>query len=76
VSSPSSIAAKAAIIRGLAALHGKSLADIQRRSGVHHSVFYRVVRGERTSRRLDRFIAKEIGVTLKTLVDISKGKAA
>ena len=58
---------KASLIRGLALLQGKDLADICRRSGVHRSVFYRVVRGERTSDRVDRLLARELGVTLRTL---------
>jgi len=60
------------MVRGLAALQGKSLADIAKRAKVHPSVFYRVVRGERTSKRLERFIARELGVTVATLRRVGK----
>lgn len=54
---------KAQFIRGLAAIQGRSLPAICRAARVHPSVFYRVIRGERTSARIDRAIAKELGIT-------------
>lgn len=67
-----SITAKSAMIRGLAAIQGKSLAEIQRRSGVHRSVFYRVIRGERTSARINRIIARELGITQTSLRNLKE----
>jgi transcriptional regulator with XRE-family HTH domain len=51
------------LIRGLAALQGRTLAELARRAGVHRSVFYRIVRGERTSARVNRYLARELGLT-------------
>jgi|GEM_PF-7105847 len=67
--------AKARLIQGLAALHGKSLAEVCRKSGVHRSVFYRVVRGERQSARVDRVIARELGITVDSLRSIARRSA-
>ena len=66
---------KAAMVRGLALLQGKDLADICRRSGVHRSVFYRVIRGERTSDRVDRLISRELGIAVKVLRDTRRNHA-
>ncbi|OHD21746.1 MAG: hypothetical protein A2Y38_14530 [Spirochaetes bacterium GWB1_59_5] len=71
-----SITAKAALIRSLALMQGKSLPDILRRSRVHRSVFYRVVRGERTSARVNRILARELGITLGTLRRLGKERGA
>jgi len=67
-----SITAKAALIRSLALMQGKNLPEIQRRSRVHRSVFYRVVRGERASARVNRILARELGITLGTLRRLGK----
>lgn len=56
-----------AFIRGLAESQGLNLADIQVRARAHASVFYRVVRGERKSARIDRVIARALGITLRQL---------
>ena len=53
---------KAALVRALAALQGKDLLAIARKARVHHSVFYRVVRGERTSARIDGILSRELGI--------------
>lgn len=58
---------KAAVIRGLAHLQGVDLADVAKKSGVHKSVFYRVIRGERASQKVDRLLARELGVKVKVL---------
>jgi hypothetical protein len=63
---------KAALIRGLAMLQGKPLPQLCRDIGVHRSVFYRVLRGERSSAKVDRAIAKELGITIQTLRNMGK----
>lgn len=67
--------ARTSRISGLARLAGfASLAPIQRKCGVCKSVFYRVVKGERTSARVERIIAREIRRALKDLESLgSKG---
>lgn len=70
------VSPRAAFIRGLAAVQGKSLAAIQAKSGVHASVFYRVVRGERTSRRVDGAIARELGIRQSILAGLKDGAKA
>ena len=58
---------KAALIAGLAGFRGVRLADLAAGSRVHPSVFYRVVRGERTSSKIDRYIARRLGIVASTL---------
>lgn len=70
------VSPRAAFIRGLAAVQGLSLAAIQEASGVHASVFYRVVRGERTSAKVDRLICRFLGVKPDTLRQLNKSSPA
>lgn len=58
---------KAQLIRGMAAFKGMSLSALAKEAPVHQSVFYRVVRGERTSAKVDRYLARRLGVTVRTL---------
>lgn len=60
---------KAALITALAALRRIPMRDLAQGSRVHASVFYRVVRGERTSARVDRYIARRLGVGVETLLE-------
>lgn len=58
---------KAALIAGLAGFRGIRMAELAAGSRVHPSVFYRVVRGERTSSRIDRYIARRLGIVASAL---------
>ena len=62
-----STTAKARLIRSLAAVQGVSLHAVAKQSGIHPSVFHRVVRGERRSARIDRIIARSLGINLRTI---------
>ena len=63
----SSATAKERMIRGLAGVQGRPLAEVARKCGVHKTMFYRVVKGTRTSARIDRIIARELGLTVDAL---------
>ncbi|OGV75502.1 MAG: hypothetical protein A3K18_13530 [Lentisphaerae bacterium RIFOXYA12_64_32] len=65
---------RAAFILAGAAGKGLTLADIQVRARAHASVFYRVVRGERTSARIDRVIAHAIGVCPRELRNLRRSQ--
>jgi hypothetical protein len=58
---------KEKIIRSRAIKLGKRLLDLQILSGVSRSVFYRVVKGTATSRRVDCFLANELGLNVEKL---------
>lgn len=59
---------KAALVTAMAALKRIRMSDLAAGSRVHPSVFYRVVRGERTSARVDRYLARRLGVDVSTLL--------
>lgn len=59
-------------VRALAALHGTSLSALASGAPCHTSLFYRVLRGEKTSARVDRYLARRLGVTVRMI----RGEAA
>lgn len=55
------------VIVAIAASQGISVADLCRRARVHKTVFHRVLKGERTSARVDAYIARALGVRISTI---------
>ena len=58
---------KQALITGLARMQGKSMGRLAEAAGVHVSVLYRVARGQKKSARVDRVIARELGVNVSLI---------
>ena len=54
-------------LRAQLALHGKSVTALARKAGVHYSLLYRIIRGERRSARLERFLAAELAMPVRKL---------
>jgi lambda repressor-like predicted transcriptional regulator len=54
-------------IQSMAKLHGTSIASIARQAKVDYSMVYRVACGQRTSARVERVLARELGLRIETL---------
>ena len=59
--------ARLRFIQSMAALHHTSLAAIARRARVDYSMVYRVAAGQKTSARVEKIIARELGITRESL---------
>jgi lambda repressor-like predicted transcriptional regulator len=58
---------KQALVTGRARLQGLRMADLASECGVHVCTLYRVAKGEKSSRRVDTFLAKKLGITAQML---------
>ena len=74
----SSFTPKESLIRGIAAVQGIRLLDICTKCKVHKTMFYRVIKGTRTSARIERIICQELGIRSLGIVKRRKqvGKAS
>lgn len=63
---------KQALVTGTAKLLRLRMDDMARECGVHIGTMYRVARGEKTSARVDRYLAKKLGIRVGTLRSIGQ----
>lgn len=65
---------KAALVTGTARLMRLRMKDLAAECGVHLVTLCRVARGEKSSARVDRYLAKKLGIRLDTLRTIGTEK--
>lgn len=59
--------ARLAWIQSMAALHGLTFADIARKANVSRQFVYAVAAGKKKGARVEKYIARELGITIEAL---------